>query len=87
MDWWSVRKLHAHMTEKGLRSKSGRMLAISSFHEMLTNPFYAGFIWFNGKLLRGQHQPIVSSPDLEAAALSLRGLVDKTNFNHMGHKK
>jgi hypothetical protein len=69
---WSVRKLHAHMTEKGLRGKGGRMLAISSFHEMLTNRFYAGYVGIDGAFFPGRHEPIVSTEELEASSKALK---------------
>ena len=55
----SVRRLQAYLTDKGLRTRKGNRVMVSSIHEMLRNPFYYGdFIWA-GKQYRGNHPPII----------------------------
>lgn len=60
-----LRSLLAEMTERGLVSRAGRPMQVGSFWYMLTNPFYAGGMRWQGRLLPGSHEPLVS-PDLFA---------------------
>jgi hypothetical protein len=55
----SLRKILQIVTDKGLRSRNGKQLGVSSLHTLLTNPFYTGRLWFRGELLPGNHQPII----------------------------
>jgi len=43
----------------------GGPLAISSVYKMLTNPFYAGIIVWNGSEYPGKHEPVVSLEQFE----------------------
>ena len=55
-----LRKILTIMTEHGLRSRTGKPLAISSFWKILTNPFYMGKLTYRGELYSGLHEPLVS---------------------------
>ncbi len=56
---YSIRRLQRYVTEQGLLSRKGNVVARSSIAEMLKNPFYYGdFIW-NGKQYHGKHPPII----------------------------
>jgi len=56
---YSIRGLHAYVTDQGLTNRKGNKVMISSVAEMLKNPFYHGdFIWA-GKQYHGKHPPIV----------------------------
>jgi len=69
----SVRKLHARMSAKGLLTYHDTPYSLSAFHEMLTNPYYAGFVQIHGELYEGDHQPVVSGNELEACRCALAG--------------
>jgi site-specific DNA recombinase len=43
----------------------GRPLALSSVYRILTNPFYAGLIIWNGQTYAGKHDPIVTIEEFE----------------------
>lgn len=43
----------------------GKPIALSSFYRMLSNPFYAGVILWNGTIYQGLHQPLVSLPEFD----------------------
>ena len=58
---YSLRKLLDMMVEKGLRSKRAHRPSLSAFCDMLTNPFYAVWVAFAGRKVRGQHIAIVRS--------------------------
>jgi site-specific DNA recombinase len=44
----------------------GRPLAMSTVYKMLSNPFYAGLIVWNGQTHPGKHEPVVSIDDFRA---------------------
>lgn len=48
-----------------LRRKGGVPLATSTVHRMLTNPFYAGIIVWNGQQHPGRHEPLVSLDEFQ----------------------
>ena len=56
----SLRKALVAVTEEGLLSKRGKPLSFSSFQEMVTNPFYCGYVRLNGELFEGRHEPLIS---------------------------
>jgi site-specific DNA recombinase len=45
----------------------GGGITVSALHAMFHNPFYAGFIRFKGKLLPGNHSPMVTIAEFEEA--------------------
>ncbi len=48
------------MTEKGMRSKTGKILSKSHFHKILNTPTYYGYFYHNGELYKGNYEPIIS---------------------------
>jgi len=40
-----MQKILAELDRLRLRTKKGGKLGVSSLHKVLTNPFYAGFVW------------------------------------------
>lgn len=70
----SLRKILSRMTERGLRSRKGNPLSISSFWDMLTCPFYAGFVVYQHRLYAGVHEPIV---DMETYRAVQRKLIKR----------
>lgn len=55
----SLRELLKIMTEKGLVSRTGNCLGVSSLWRMLTNPFYTGRIRYFDELVPGNHEALV----------------------------
>lgn len=45
----------------------GKRPAISTIYKILSNPFYTGFIRWNGQLHAGKHKPIVSKQEFDRA--------------------
>lgn len=43
----------------GLASRSGGPMGLSSFWAMLTNPFYAGYVRYKGRIVQGNHESLV----------------------------
>ena len=59
---YSLRKLLAIMTGRGLVSRSGKQMGSSGLHAVLTNPFYAGYMRWGGELIQGEHEALIT-PD------------------------
>ena len=38
----------------------GKPLAVSTIYRLLSNPFYAGYFYWNGNLYQGKHEPMIS---------------------------
>lgn len=53
------------MTRRGMVTKKGKPLSFSAFHLMIHNPFYIGYIQYQGKLQQGKHQALISREDFE----------------------
>lgn len=54
-----------YRTPKRKRS-GGRPLGLSSLYKILANPFYAGYFVWNGNLLKGAHEPMITMSAYEA---------------------
>ena len=63
-------------TTPALKTRGGKKLARSTLYRVLSNPFYAGYLPWNGELHPGAHQPVVSKSEFERAQ-KLLGKVDK----------
>lgn len=57
---WTLNQLLSEMTHRGLRSKTGKCLPISTLARTLGNKFYAGAVEWQGVEYPGQHEPLVS---------------------------
>ena len=55
----SLRGLLSDLTAKGLRSRNEKRLQVAALWHLLGNPFYAGFVRYEGELFVGQHEPLV----------------------------
>ena len=55
----TLRATLAEMTAKGLRSKHGNEIGPGAFHKIVTNPFYAGLVVFEGVTRQGSHEALV----------------------------
>ena len=71
------------------RKSGGKPLSRSSWYKILSNPFYAGIIVYNGKESKGKHKPLVSLDEFNRIQeiLGLRGCKRKPkrhNFTYAG---
>lgn len=57
---YSLRKLLAIMTKKGLRSRNGKPMGVSGLWSMLNNPFYISHMRYGMTELHGHQAPLVS---------------------------
>lgn len=62
---YSLRKLIALLTPKGLSSRDGKPLQAETLRGILTNPFYLGYVRFDGKLTPGRHEALVDRTTFE----------------------
>lgn len=69
----SIRKAGVLAMALGLRSRNWKHLGPSAVYGILTNPFYIGKIRYNGQLLPGRHQPIISGRLFEGVQERLSG--------------
>lgn len=69
---YSIRKLLKTMTEKGMASRSGKLMGVSGLHAVLTNPFYYGRVRWGGEEIDGGHEPLVSRETFEKVTLTLK---------------
>lgn len=68
----SLKALSEYAYAKGLTSKRGKPLAVSTLHGILTNPFYCGVILYEGNRINGNHLPLVSPHLFEAVQVILK---------------
>jgi len=62
---WSVAQLVAELGRRGLRTRPtparpAAVPTVTSFHRVLTNPYYKGIVTMNGAQHAGTHEPLVS---------------------------
>jgi hypothetical protein len=75
----SLRSVLSVVTTEGLRSRHGNPLKYSSFYDLITNPFYAGYVRQSKKLVRGTHQPLVSDQEFWEVQGRLRERATRTD--------
>lgn len=76
----SLRRILCHLTDKGLRSKNGKMLQVSGLWYLLNNPFYAGEVLYCGTCFAGTHQALVDSETFDRAQTLLTGRRKENQF-------
>jgi site-specific DNA recombinase len=67
---YSLRQLRQETAQWGLRTPQrkrigGNYLSISGIHRMLTNPFYAGLLVWNGQTHQGAHDPVITLEEFD----------------------
>ncbi len=68
---WSVAQLVAESGNRGLRTRPtparpSAAPTVTSFHRVLTNPYYKGIVTMNGAQHTGSHEPLVSAATWDA---------------------
>lgn len=69
------------LTDLGLRSRRGKPLTLAALRKVLTNPFYAGWMPFQGGLYAGMHRPLIETEVFEEVQRNL-GLPSTMNEEH-----
>lgn len=67
---YSLRALREESIRWGLRTPQrrrigGKYISIAAIYRVLTNPFYAGLLVWNGEISRGAHQPMVTIEEFD----------------------
>jgi site-specific DNA recombinase len=57
---WTIRKLLAELTARGLTTSSGKPLTVSHLHTLLRHPYYMGMVRYRGAIYPGKHEPLVT---------------------------
>jgi hypothetical protein len=68
----SIRQIRQVMTDRGLLSRSGKPLSVSALLSILNNPFYCGYIRYNGEMHPGQHEALVPKKQFETIKRKLK---------------
>ncbi|MCB1470431.1 MAG: recombinase family protein [Rhizobiaceae bacterium] len=50
-----------------LKTRGGKRIALGTLYRIFNNPFYAGYIRWQGELHPGNHKPVISKTELEQA--------------------
>ncbi|QYM76467.1 recombinase family protein [Leucobacter luti] len=63
---WSVTQLLVELEKRGLRTRPtparpAAVPTVTSFHRVLTNPYYKGIVTMNGAQHAGSHEPLISA--------------------------
>lgn len=74
---YSVRQLSLETRKWGLKTRQskkmgGKYLSVSNVHRLLTNPFYAGMLIWDGKTYTGIHEPMITYEEFERVQKILR---------------
>ncbi len=72
----TIRTLQGLAHDWGFRSPQkrkvgGNFMGSSTVHRILTNPFYCGFLRFNGDIHKGSHQPMITVDEFDRIQLIL----------------
>jgi site-specific DNA recombinase len=79
---YSIRKLLATMTARGLVSRSGKPMGASGLHAMLTNPFYCGRVRWGGEVIDAGHEPLITPRVFDRVTSALKnGLATSSQTN------
>lgn len=62
---WEIATKEWNLTTKQRRRRGGDPLALSAVYRILTNPFYAGVIPWEGKTYPGKHPPMVTLDEFD----------------------
>ena len=56
---YSIRELLTILAEDGLTAPGGGEIGPSTLWNVLKNPFYAGYLRYKGRIMKGAHEPII----------------------------
>lgn len=74
---WSIAQLVAELEKRGLKTRPtparpAAIPTVTSFHRVLTNPYYKGIVTMNGAQYAGSHEPLVSVTNWDAVQRLLK---------------
>lgn len=79
---YSLRRLAEEARALGLKTikrkrSGGKFLSVGNIHHMLTNPFYAGVVRWNGQSYPGAHPPMITNEEFALIGKRLSRKLDK----------
>lgn len=77
---YSIRDIEGFAFRIGLRSKSGKPVAKSVLHLILTNPLFMGEVRWNGVTSAGVHEPIIDRETFEKVQAIIEGRGSRAGF-------
>lgn len=84
----SVGEIHRVITDEWgyktpkRKSQGNRTLSRSGAYRILTNPFYAGYIFWNKEFHEGKHKPVITKQEYEQAQNIIHGRTKKKLKTH-----
>ena len=69
---WEIARNEWDFRTPKRRQLGGRLIPLSYMYRILTNPFYAGVLVWNGRTYPGAHEPVVSLEEFERVQKLLR---------------
>jgi site-specific DNA recombinase len=70
-DHKNFREISDILYAEGLRTKSGKKILKSHIHRIISNPFYSGIMFRDGKYYDGNHRPLISKNTFDQAQIIL----------------
>jgi site-specific DNA recombinase len=68
---WKIATVDWDLRTIRQRTIGGRLIALCYVHRILTNPFYAGILSWNGQTYPGKHEPAVSMEEFDRVQMLL----------------
>jgi len=68
---YTVSEIQSCMNEKGLRTRKGCKVALSTWYKVFTNQFYTGYFEWHDGLIKGEHDAMISQQDFDKAQIIL----------------
>jgi DNA invertase Pin-like site-specific DNA recombinase len=90
---YSIETLADELTRRGLRTKAARFpsgpISTSKLQALLRDPYYIGYITYDGELISGRHERLVSDEllDQTQAILDERGYAGQRQRRHLHYLK
>lgn len=80
---WSMRQIASALGPRGLRSRTGKPVAVNNVTRILRNPFYAGIIKMGAREeVAGIHQPLITRALYDQVALRLEKKLPPRRASH-----
>lgn len=57
----SIRQVTTWLREHDIRGRRGKPISLATVQRMLTDPYYAGLIWCEGRWVEGVHEPLIGN--------------------------
>ncbi len=69
----TTKEIAEFLNGRGVPTRSGKPWKKQTVWKILTNPIYCGYLKWKGRLIRGEHKPIISEKEYEEVQSRLKG--------------